>query len=81
MRYFLLTLLAGVPTVLGALIGVLIGSISEVAVALSFAIAGGAMLYAVFGEIMPQSMNMSKDRIPTIVLLIGIVFGYLITKI
>ncbi|MCL2480341.1 MAG: ZIP family metal transporter [Spirochaetaceae bacterium] len=76
-----LTLLAGVPTVLGAIIGSLIGSISDIAVALSFSIAGGAMLYVVFGEILPQSMSIRKDRIPTIVLLIGIVFGQLLSKI
>jgi ZIP family zinc transporter len=77
----LLTLLAGIPTVLGTLIGVLVGSISDTAFALSLSIAGGAMLYVVFGEILPQSMNIRKDRIPTIVLLIGIVFGFLLTKI
>ena len=76
-----LTLLAGVPTVLGAVIGVLVGRISDIAVALSFSIAGGAMLYAVFGEILPQSMTMRKDRVPTIILLVGIVFGYLLTHI
>ena len=75
------TMLAGTPTVFGAIVGVLVGSISEIAIALSFSIAGGAMLYAVFGEILPQSMNIRKDRVPTIILLIGIVFGYLLTKI
>jgi len=77
----ILTLLAGVPTVIGAIIGVLFGGISDVAVALSFSIAGGAMLYVVFGEILPQSMVMSKNRVPTISSLIGIVFGYVLTKI
>jgi len=76
-----LTLLAGIPTVLGAVIGSLIGGISDIAVAISFSMAGGAMLYVVFGEILPQSMNIRKDRIPTIVLLIGIVFGHLLSKI
>jgi ZIP family zinc transporter len=77
----LLTVTAGAPTVLGALIGILIGGISDIALALSFSIAGGAMLYAVFGEILPQSMKMSKDRMPTIVLLVGIIVGLLLTKI
>jgi len=77
----ILTLLSGVPTVLGALIGIFIGGISETAAALSFSIAGGAMLYAVFGEILPQSVNMSKDRFPTIILLVGMAVGYLLTGV
>ena len=80
-RSVLLTMLAGMPTVLGAFIGVLIGSISDTATAISFSMAGGAMLYVVFGEILPQSINIRKDRIPTIVLLIGIVFGLLLSSI
>ncbi|MCL1982446.1 MAG: ZIP family metal transporter [Clostridiales bacterium] len=80
-KSILLTVLAGVPTVLGALIGVLMGGISNFALALAFSTAGGAMLYAVFGEILPQSVVMSKNRIPTIVLLVGVVFGLAMTKL
>lgn len=76
-----LTLLAGVPTVFGAIIGVLAGGVSDMAIAISFSIASGAMLYAVFGEILPQSLHMSKDRVPTIVLLIGVAFGLLMTEL
>ncbi|MCL2706753.1 MAG: ZIP family metal transporter [Dehalococcoidia bacterium] len=76
-----LTVLAGTPIVLGTLIGVWTGGISDAALSLSFSIAGGAMLYAVFGEILPQSINISKDRIPMIVLLVGIIIGLLLTKI
>lgn len=80
-KSILLTGLAGVPTVLGAFVGVLMGGISNFAFALAFSVAGGAMLYAVFGEILPQSVVMSKTRIPTIVLLIGVVFGLALTKL
>ncbi|MCL1796032.1 MAG: ZIP family metal transporter [Clostridia bacterium] len=77
----LIAALAGVPTVLGAVVGFLAGTISDTATAISFSVAGGAMLYAVFGEIIPQSMSINKNRVPTISLLIGIVFGQLLTKI
>ena len=80
-KVVMLTLLAGIPTVIGAFIGVLFGGISDTAVALSFSIAGGAMLYVVYGEILPQTMVMSKNRIPTISSLVGIVFGFVLTKI
>jgi ZIP family zinc transporter len=80
-KTILLTLLAGIPTVLGAFAGILIGNISAFAIAISFAVAGGAMLYVVFGEILPQTTIMNKDRTPMIILLVGIIFGLLLTKI
>jgi len=76
-----MTLLAEVPTVLGALAGVLIGNISSVSLALSFAVAGGAMLYVVFGEILPQVFNLSGKRIPALTCLAGIIVGLLLTVV
>ena len=72
-----ITLLAGATTLVGAVAGVLIGRISDVAIALSFAIAGGAMLYVVLSEILPQAIVSSKDRIPTVFALVGIITGML----
>lgn len=77
----LLATLTGVPTVLGALIGAMLGGISPTAVALSFAFAGGAMLYVVFGEILPQSIVTHKDRAPIAFLFIGIILGLLLTAL
>ena len=76
-----LTLLSGATTVVGAIAGVVIGGISDLALALSFSIAGGAMLYIVFGEILPQSIVTNKDRIPTTFALAGIVVGMLFTRV
>ena len=77
----LLTTISGTPTILGALIGMLIGNTSDLAVALSLSIAGGAMLYVVFGEIIPQSVIMTKNRIAPLITLFGIIVGLIITKI
>jgi len=77
----LLTLLSGATTVVGALAGVLIGGISDTVLAISFSLAGGAMLYVVFIKILPQSMNIRKSRVPTIAMFAGIVFGLLLTRI
>ncbi len=77
----ILSILAGCPAVFGALIGLFLGNLSNLALALSFSISGGAMLYVVFGELLPQSSYLSKDRIPTIVLLFGILLGLFITEI
>ncbi|MCL2746028.1 MAG: ZIP family metal transporter [Coriobacteriia bacterium] len=72
-KTILLTMAAGATTVIGTILGVLIGGISSFALALSLAIAGGAMLYVVFGEIFPQTIVTNKDRIPAISALVGIV--------
>ena len=73
----LITSAAGATTILGAIIGVIIGGISETAIAISFSIAGGAMLYVVIGEMLPQAIVMSKDRIPTFFTFLGIIVGML----
>jgi ZIP family zinc transporter len=80
-RVVLVTSLCGATTLLGGLIGVYIGGISEQTVALSLSIAGGAMLYIVFGEIIPQSVVMTKNRTAPIVTLFGIIMGLLVTRI
>ena len=77
----IITLIAGATTVLGAVVGVIIGSISDIAIALSFGAAAGAMLYVVLGEILPQSIVMSKDRVPTIFAFLGLVVGMVFTMV
>jgi len=76
-----LTTLSGVPTILGGAIGMLVGNISDIALALALTGAGGAMLYAVFGEILPQSSIITKSRFTTIAALGGIIVGLLITSL
>jgi ZIP family zinc transporter len=71
--------LSGSTTLIGAAVGVLIGGISEEAVALALSAAGGAMLYVVFGEIIPQSIIMTKNRIATLTTLSGIIAGMIIS--
>jgi ZIP family zinc transporter len=76
-----LTTLSGATTLLGGFIGLFIGNISDFAVAVSFAVAGGAMLYVVFGEIIPQAVVMTKTRIAPIITLFGIIIGLIITRV
>ncbi|MCL2722128.1 MAG: ZIP family metal transporter [Treponema sp.] len=80
-KVIVLTALSGTTTLLGGFIGILIGSISNFAIAMSLAAAGGAMLYVVFGEIMPQSIIMTKNRTASIVTLFGVIVGLIATKI
>ena len=80
MRVVLLTALSGAPTLIGCLVGLLFGNMSDTIIALSLAVAGGAMLYVVFGEIIPQSIILTKSRIATIVTLFGIIVGLKIAQ-
>ena len=74
----LLTALSGLPTVLGALLGYLIGEIGAFGLAFSLGFASGAMLYVVFGEILPQAILMYRSKLPAFSAIIGILVGILI---
>lgn len=78
-KVVLLTALAGSTTLIGAILGVLVGGVSDIAVALSLSGAGGAMLYVVFAEIIPQTSvsreDKKHDRTVTLLMLAGIVIG------
>ena len=80
-KTILLTSLAGAATVVGAVLGMAIGGIGTLAIGICMGVAGGAMLYVTFCEIIPQSILMDEGRIPAVSMLIGIlcamVFVYL----
>lgn len=74
----LITAASGIPTVLGALLGYVLGEIGPLGLALSLGFASGAMLYVVFGEILPQSILMYHSKAPAFSAIIGILVGILI---
>ena len=74
----LMTALSGVPTIVGALLGYLIGEIGALGLALSLGFASGAMLYVVFGEIFPQAILMHHSKIPAFSSIVGILVGLFI---
>ena len=80
MRTLILILLAGAITIVGGLVGVLMGSLGDNATALSVSFAAGAMLYVTFCEILPQSLLMEQGRLPAIFAIFGIITGFLITS-
>ncbi len=73
-----LTALTGVPTVLGAVLGYFLGTLSPLALALSLSFACGAMLYVSFGELIPESILMWRSKLPAFAVLIGILTGLII---
>ncbi|MBR5265784.1 MAG: ZIP family metal transporter, partial [Clostridia bacterium] len=74
----LITASSGIPTILGALLGFVIGEIGALGLALSLGFASGAMLYVVFGEIFPQAILMYSSKLPSFSAIFGVLVGMLI---
>lgn len=80
-RAVLVTALSGAPTIIGALLGYLLGDIGDLGLALSLGFASGAMLYVVFGEILPQAILLYRSKLPTFSTIFGMLVGLLIIYI
>jgi len=74
----LITALSGAPTILGALLGYGIGVMGPVALCLSLSFASGAMLYVVFGELLPEAILMWRSKLPAFATIIGMLAGLVI---
>ena len=74
----LITAASGIPTILGALLGYWLGEIGPIGLTMSLGFASGAMLYVVFGEILPQSILMYHSKLPSFSVIAGILVGLLI---
>ena len=74
----LITASSGIPTIIGALLGYILGEIGPVGLALSLGFASGAMLYVVFGEILPQAILMYRSKRPAFSAIGGMLVGLLI---
>ncbi|MEG6614185.1 ZIP family metal transporter [Pseudoclostridium thermosuccinogenes] len=79
MRAFMLTILSGIPMGLGAFIGAALGGISKQFISLCLGFAGGAMLYIVCGELVPESKKLYRGRLPSIGNVLGIICGIIVS--
>ncbi len=75
LRSLVITALSGAPTIMGALAGCFIGTIGPTALVLSLSFASGAMLYVVFGELLPESYLMWKSKLPAAAAIVGMLTG------
>ncbi len=80
-KAILITACTGIPTVIGAVVGYLLGLISPIMLSICLSLASGAMLYAVFGELIPESLLMWKSKLPALFLLIGLLVGFALVLI
>lgn len=74
----LLTALSGAPTIIGALLGYMLGDMGVMGLAMSLGFAAGAMLYVVFGEIVPQAILMYHSKLPAFSVIFGMLVGLFI---
>ena len=73
-----ITAVTGAPTILGALLGYSLGVMGPMALAMSLSFASGAMLYVVFGELLPEAFALWKSRLPALSAIIGMMVGMMI---
>lgn len=80
-RAVLVTALSGAPTIVGAIIGYALGGLGPAALSLSLSFAAGAMIYVVFGELIPEAILMWRSKAPAFAILIGIIVGLIVIYI
>lgn len=70
--------LSGLPTVAGALLGYFVGNQAPAALAAALALAGGAMLYVVFSELLPEASVQWQSRWTVLATVVGFALGMLL---
>jgi ZIP family zinc transporter len=63
----------------GALLGAALGEISREFISLCLGFAAGAMLYIIFGELIPESKKIYTGRLSSIGNIIGIICGIIVS--
>ena len=59
--------LSGLPAILGALIGYGAGTMNPLLLSISLSFAAGAMLYVIFGELLPESEHLWQNRLLSLI--------------
>lgn len=72
--------LTGAPTVAGAAAGYCMGTMGPSALTAALSFASGAMLYVVFGELLPEAEELWRSKAPALAAVVGMVVGMVITQ-
>lgn len=67
--------LSGLPAILGALLGYSAGTMNPLLLAVSLSFAAGAMLYVIFGELLPESESLWRGRLGGLSTMLGLLLG------
>ena len=74
-KIFLVAVLAALPMAVGALIGALLGNVSETFLGASVSFGGGAMLFLTLSELLPQAASMQKGWPAWVAVAAGMAIG------
>ena len=66
---------SGLPTIAGALLGFTAGTANPLLLSISLSFAAGAMLYVVFGELLPESEHLWQHRLSGLATMAGLLLG------
>ena len=80
-KILLYVFLSGIATGFGAFLGAIIGKISQQIIAMCLAFAGGAMLYIVSGELVPEANKLYHGRMTALGNMLGFLIGIFATII
>jgi ZIP family zinc transporter len=79
LKAFFYTILSGIPMGFGALLGAALGEISTQLISVCLGFAGGAMLYIVYGELVPESKKLYLGRLSSVGNVLGIICGIIVS--
>jgi ZIP family zinc transporter len=78
-KIMIYVILSGLATGVGALVGSIIGKVSEQIIAICLSFAAGAMLYIVSGELIPESNKLYRGRMSALGNMLGFIIGIYVT--
>ena len=78
-KIIIYVILSGVTTGIGALVGALIGKVSQAIIGICLSFAAGAMLYIVSGELTPEANNLYRGKLTALGNILGILLGIFAT--
>lgn len=73
--------LVALPTTIGAWLGIILGTISQAILGKCLAFASGVMLYVIFGQMLPESNELTDNFTTTLSILGGIVLGFIMLNV
>lgn len=79
MKVVFFTVMAGIPTGIGAFIGAVLGSVSDFLIGLCLAFAGGTMLYITCGEMIPDAKSFHNGRASGLGIVVGFIIGIVVS--
>ena len=81
LKAIVITALSGAPTIIGAVLGFCLGTLSPMWLSLLLSFAAGAMFYVVFGELLPEAILMWRSKLPAFATVVGVLVGLILIYI